>query len=223
MADSEKLLLYGGLAVAAYFVYEYYISPATAASSLPVGVPATGIPTGFVASSGQAGSSTAPHAGDTWINAENQVVAQYNGTAWVPMVETATNTTGAVSVTPAVPVTPAAAALSLATIYAKLLAAVSTGTDPAISGATAGAVGSSPTATPDVFNYYLAEIIGTAAPDPIAVFGGRPQMTIQTYWSSMAPYLTKTMGLSGLVSFGLGCLKQQYQRAYIQNGQMVLR
>jgi hypothetical protein len=206
--DTEKVLLWGGAAVAAYFIYEYYISP-TATATLPAGVPTTGIPTGWVGSSGQAGSATAPHAGDTWINAENQVVAQFNGTTWVP-------STAAVA-TPAavpVPVTPAAAALSLAAIYSQLLAKITAANDPAISNLSA---------TPDVFNYYLAEILGTAAPDPIAVFGGRPVMTLATYWAGMGPYLTANFGMSGLTARGLGYLAQQYRRGYMLNGELVLR
>jgi hypothetical protein len=214
--DSEKILLFGGVAVAAYFAYEYFISPTAAASTLPAGVPATGIPTGFVATSGQAGSAAAPHAGDTWINAENQVIAQFNGSAWVAST--------AVAVSPAVPVTPAAVALSLASLYSQLNAAASAANPSDVSG---GVV----SMTPDDFNWYLAQIMpvspsgttGTWPPDPIAVFGGRPVMTISTYWAGMAPYLTSNFGMSGVIGLGLGCLAQQYRRGYVQNGELVLR
>jgi hypothetical protein len=69
------------------------------------------------------------------------------------------------------------------------------------------------TATNDVFNYYLAEVLSQPAgytgvdwpPNTSTVFGACClTMSITTYWAGMSAYLTSTAGLHGLGSYGLG-------------------
>ena len=160
----EKVLTLGALAVAAYFVYEwFFVTPATAATT------------------------------------------------------TTPATTATTSTTTSTAATTAAATTSLASLYSALVAKVTAANDPSVQNN-----GETLTATPDVFNYYLAEIMPTAPagytgsawpPDPLVVFNGRPSMSITTYWSGMSAYLTSTAGMSGLGVFaGLGALASMGRR-----------
>lgn len=62
--------------------------------------------------------------------------------------------------------------------------------------------------TPDEWNVlYLAQGGPAPAPDPIDVFGGRPEMTLAQYWAGMSAYLARTRGLAGMSIYaGLGRL-----------------
>ena len=171
MADStgSKVLTLGAIAVAAYFVYEwFFVTPAAASTTTTSTTPA----------------STTTTSGTTST--------------------TSTSTT-------------AAATMSLASLYSALVAKVTAANDPAVQNN-----GETLTATPDVFNYYLALVMPTAPagytgttwpPDPLVVFSGRPSMSITTYWTGMSAYLTSTAGMSGLGVFvGLGQLARMGRR-----------
>jgi hypothetical protein len=62
--------------------------------------------------------------------------------------------------------------------------------------------------TPDEWNVlYLAQGGPAPAPDPMDVFGGRPEMTLAQYWAGMSAYLARTRGLAGMgIYAGLGRL-----------------
>ncbi len=62
--------------------------------------------------------------------------------------------------------------------------------------------------SPDHWNVYYNMAGGPApVPDPLEVFGGRPDMTLAQYWAGISDYLSRTRGLSGLgVYAGLGRL-----------------
>jgi hypothetical protein len=185
MADNSKLFLYGGIAIAAWYLYENWstLFPVAAAAPATPSTPASGTGTG---------AAVPPNSGTT---------------------------TGSGSTAGAGGATPSAG--SLAAIYSALVAAVAAslaGGNPAI---TAG-----PTATPDVFNYFLAQVLAAPPkpspygwpPDVAQVFSGvdRTQpMSITTYWAGMSSYLTSRVGMSGLGRLrGMGCVSQ-YERAYV--------
>lgn len=158
MADSGmgKLLTLGGVAVAAYFVYEW-LFPTPAASTTTASSPATSTTTTGTAAAGGATS-------------------------------TAAQTT------------------TIASVYSLLLAKVTNSNDPAVQ-----TVGGVPSATPDVFNFYLAQVFTPTGSSPdgwppnvLQVFPGvdRTQaMSITTYWAGISSYLSASMGMSGLGVF----------------------
>jgi hypothetical protein len=55
-------------------------------------------------------------------------------------------------------------------------------------------------ANPGQWNYWLAKVSNILPPDPSLVFPLMPneQMTLETYWLGMAPWLAANKGLSGL-------------------------
>jgi hypothetical protein len=65
--------------------------------------------------------------------------------------------------------------------------------------------------TPYQWNFSLQNMLtplGKTAPDPQVVFAGvdlTQNMSASQYWAKMAPYLTSTMGISGL--HGLGAMR----------------
>ena len=83
MADktTENLLIFGGIGLAAWWVYETYFvtDGASAAGTLPAGVPSTA--TAYNSTGG--GTQESPEQGDTYTNSSGQVVAIYQGGAWV--------------------------------------------------------------------------------------------------------------------------------------------
>lgn len=81
------------------------------------------------------------------------------------------------------------------------------------------------TATPNVFNYYLAQVMPTQPPNytgvnwppnTTTVFGAANQnspISITSYWATMSAYLTSTAGMSGLGIFaGLGMIVEASKR-----------
>ena len=122
------------------------------------------------------------------------------------------------------PVTPQ----TLASIYSALAAAAAAsfaGGNPAITQPSGTAL----FATPDVFNYFLAQVL--TAPPKTSPYGWPPDVTqvwpgidrtqampITQYWSGMSSYLSSQLGMSGLGRLrglrGLGCASP-YERAYV--------
>jgi len=218
------IALIAGAAGLAYYFFVYK-------GSLPAGVPSTGNAAGYYATSG---SASAPVAGALWLNIPGttaaaqitpaNIVAYWNGSAWTayvasPVATSSTSvsspivpvlTSGTVALAPVIPVpvvsTPAVNTPALATIGANLQSIMASAGDPAIS-----VVSGVPSATPYVFNYYLAEpsVNGgafTTPPDVALVFPGvnlANPMTFSQFWGGMGPYLTSHLGLSGLRFAGL--------------------
>lgn len=164
MSDGiEKVLLIGGIGVAAYFVYEWLTTPATAAAS------AATTPTGCAAPNQMVGGECLPPAGASSTPAQGQ---------------------------------------SIASVFTALTAKLNATTDSAVvkSGGTINA-------TPDVFNYYLAQVFTPTGsspagwpPDATQLFPGVGNSSTQTvsltaYWAAVSAYLSSQMGMSGLGFF----------------------
>jgi hypothetical protein len=210
---------------AAGLAYWWY----TSSSGLPAGVPSTGNANGYYPAGG--GTLAAPKTNDLWLSIPGTstvsaaaltaaVVAIYNGTAWIPFTASPTASATTSVSSPIVPVSTPVASVpvsapvvtpptvntpALATIGANLQSIMASAGDPAIS-----VVSGVPSATPYVFNYYLAEpsVNGgafTTPPDVALVFPGvnlSSPMTFSQFWGGMGPYLTSHLGLSGMRGLG---------------------
>lgn len=108
--------------------------------------------------------------------------------------------------------------ISLANLFTQFAAKVKAANDPAVTTANG-----TPSANPDVFNYYLAQVFTPAGtspygwpPDAARVFPGTDRtqpMTITTYWTGVSGYLSSQMGMSGLGIFhGLGMIVEASRR-----------
>jgi hypothetical protein len=167
MPDSTmgKVLTLGGIAVAAYFIYDWFFTTPAAATTT---------------------TSTTPTTTTT----------------------SSTTTTAAPSTGP-----------KLSTIFTMLQAAVIAANDSAVTNN-----GETITATPNVFNYYLGQVLPQPAnytgvdwpPNTTTVFGAAAEnspISITAYWSAVSAYLTQTAGMSGLGVFvGLGMLASAARR-----------
>lgn len=187
MADSTKLLLFGGAAAAA--AWWFYVR-------VPTGVPSTGAWDGY-----QQGTGTrmSPGVGDGWRDANNNLVARFDGKAWIP-ASGLVNTPGALvvptgPVVPVVPVNqfPIQGANTVSAIQARVILAAA----------------APPEGIPiDGWGYYLNDALaplGKSAPDPMPLFSAASpgfdrsqKVTAAQYWPVMGAALRSQLGLSGL-------------------------
>ena len=217
---------------AAGLAYWWYTTQSTT-SALPAGVPSTA--TTYYSAGG--GTAAAPKMGDAYLNSAGNVVAVFTADGWQTYTGSTTvtasqytqllqnevaaaGTTAGATTTTSPPVTsggvnqPAATgAMSLATLLSNMQATMTAANDPAITYS-----GGSFSATPYVFNYYLAlpAVNGNSSTIPSAVDGANLStlfpgvnpnnaMPLSTYWAGMSAYLGSSLGMSGLRGFaGLG-------------------
>jgi hypothetical protein len=223
---------------AAGLAYWWYTSSSTTA--LPSGVPSNA--TTYLPAGG--GTSSAPKLYDAYLDVNGNVVAVYGNTGWAAytgatltsaayqqlLSNSAAQAAGAVAAAAqpapatAAPIsttassstpnqTAAAAPMSLATLSANLIKTLAAANDPAVTGTSPNF-----TASPFVFNYYLADasVNGNSSTIPASVdaaplatmFPGvtlTNAMPLSTYWAAMSAYLKTNLGMSGLRGFaGLG-------------------
>lgn len=211
MAGSNSfstLITWGAIGLGAWWLYENFFgtTAATAAASTTPTQPAQPTQTNTVAASG----------GAPLMNpiTQAQPVAIQQTTPTTPTRGTTTT---------------AAQFMGLASLFSKLQSVIAASGDPAITMPSGRATY---TAVPDVFNYYLEQIIPNAPasspagwpPDVLQVFPGvdRTQpMSLTTYWQGMSGYLASKLGLSGLGIFaGLGMIADASRRwPEMPNGQ----
>jgi len=228
--DSKNLLIVGAVGVGGYLAYQWYYGPGgyadqqacatlgmtaaqlqAIAANVITGAAAGGVtPAAYIA----ANPSTANPA---LLACARVAIAQYPTAAASSTTAAATTSTVAASVgTPAAPVTPApvtpAAPSSLDATYASLKSLAATDTY---------FTGSGDALTSDVnhWNYYLAQLLGTAGPTiPGGMFNNvsgddQNNLTAAQYWAVMAPWLSSTAGLSGLGIYGgLGAIVRRNRR-----------
>jgi hypothetical protein len=232
--DSGMLmvLLIGGAGLA----YWWYTTQSTT-SALPSGVPSTA--TTYYAAGG--GTAAAPKVGDAYLNSAGNVVAVFGTNGWATYTGTtaitaaqytqllqnaaasAAGTTAGATTTTSTTATPVTSGgvnqpattgpMSLATLLSNMQATMTAANDPAITYS-----GGTFSATPYVFNYYLAlpSVNGNSSTIPTTVDGANLStlfpganpnnaMTLSTYWAGMSAYLGSSLGMSGLRGFaGLG-------------------
>lgn len=212
---------------AAGLAYWWYTTQSTT-SALPSGVPSTA--TTYYAAGG--GTAAAPKVGDAYLNSAGNIVAVFGTGGWSTYTGTAITAAqysqllqnaaaqasgtaaGTAAGTTSTGTTPAqtlpnqatTGPMSLATLLANMQASMTAANDPAITYS-----GGSFSATPYVFNYYLAlpAVNGNSSTIPSTVDGANLStlfpgvnpnnaMTLSTYWAGMSAYLRSSLGMSGL-------------------------
>lgn len=193
--NASTILILGGLGVAVYGYFQGWF--ASFGLSAPVAAPAT---VSSVPTSPTSTVASLPVATPT--------------TAVAPIVSTPGTPTAVTAGTPATPSnTPA-----VYTAFQAVMAAA-VGADPAVTGSA-----SNPTATPDVFNWYLVngqsmvQFGITGGPSSATYFSTTGQDTstpisLNAYWAVTGPWLQSNYGLSGVYA-GLGALAQRQRRGW---------
>lgn len=205
--SGSSLITLGGLAVAAYFAYEYFFkSTATTAASTSSTTSGTFSPSG-------GGTSAAPKIGDE-ILSNGSVVAVYNGSAWhvppltaaetaaitaqqnaVANTTTGTATSTATTATTTTAASTATTASTLDTVYAAMKADVVANADPNFTG-----TGDAMSSTPYRWNFYLQRVYTGTIPDLSTLFSDTSaNVSAEQFWAAMGPALkSANSGLSGL-------------------------
>jgi len=228
--ESGNLLTFGLVGVGGYLAYQWYYGPGGYADQQACGAANTtaaqlqALASQVIAAAAASGVTPAAYLTSIAASTNAQTlacarvaIAQYPTAAASSTTAAATTSTVATpAATPAAPVTPTpvtpAAPSSLDATYASLKSLAATDTY---------FTGSGDALTSDVnhWNYYLAQLLGTAGPTiPGGMFNNvsgddQNNLTAAQYWAVMAPWLSSTAGLSGLGIYGgLGAIVRRNRR-----------